>query len=252
MIVVNRYREAGMTAGQGHEGEPEGGGRSGTEGHGGSRGPDGPPQGWSAPPPPPQDWSAPPPPHGWYGSPPPHGWNAPPSQPNPYAAPPQGYGPPPAGSPDQPLTVRAGIGAFVVNFVLGLVYSMVSFADLDELVRQEVAATDDPAITEDVIRTIIVIIASISLVFALLYALFIWWAWRGRNWARIVLWVLGGFSVLAGLASFGGSTGQSGFLTSLGVFQTLALIVGIVLLALKASNDWYRYMRWARASGQPR
>ena len=35
-----------------------------------------------------------------------------------------------------------------------------------------------------------------------LHALFIWFAWRGRNWARIVLWVLGGLAVLAG---FGGA-----------------------------------------------
>jgi uncharacterized membrane protein HdeD (DUF308 family) len=32
----------------------------------------------------------------------------------------------------------------------------------------------------------------------------------------------------------------------------LALLAGIVLLALKPSNDWYRYMGWARATGQSR
>ena len=42
------------------------------------------------------------------------------------------------------------------------------------------------------------------------YAMFVWFAWRGRNWARIVLWVLGGLGLLgsadlAGRARFAGA-----------------------------------------------
>ena len=46
-----------------------------------------------------------------------------------------------------------------------------------------------------------------GLLFILVYGLFIWFAWRGRNWARIVLWVLGGLGRLSGLAGLlvGGS-----------------------------------------------
>ncbi|WP_137159722.1 hypothetical protein [Blastococcus sp. CCUG 61487] len=229
-----------MTAGQGgHDGEPDGGGRSG---------PPPPPQDWNAPPAPPQGWGPPP---GGYGGPPPQGWGA---SPNPYAAPvPAGYGQPPAGSPEQPLTVRAGIGAFVVNFVLGLVVSLVSFADLDELVREAARSTSDPDITEEVLRTAIFVGAVIGLVLVVLHALFIWWAWKGRNWARIVLWVLGGLNVVAGLSTLGGDTaGGTDFLAALSGFQLLALVAGIVLLALKPSNDWYRYMSWARTTGQLR
>jgi len=217
------------------------------------------PQGWNAPPEPPQQgWGAPPPPQGW-NAPPPQGWEAPPP-PQGWQQPGQqwsGYGapyapPPPPGSAEQPLTVRAGIGAFVVNFVLGLVGSLVAFGDIDDLVREASRTTTDPDITDEVLRTAILVGAVIGLVLVVLHALFIWWAWRGRNWARITLWVLGGLAVLAGLGTLGGDTGGTDFLAALSVFQLLALIAGIVLLALKPSNDWYRYMTWARATGQGR
>lgn len=227
-----------MTSEQGGRyGEPEGG-------------PDNPPpQGWDPPPPP--GWNAPPP--DWNAPPPqPPGWQPLPGQQWPgYAAPPY-VPPPPPGSAEQPLTVRAGIGAFVVNFVLGLVASVVSFADIDALVREASRTTTDPDITEEVLRTAILVGAVIGLVLVVLHALFIWWAWRGRNWARITLWVLGGLNLLAGLSTLGGSAGGSDFLSALSVFQMLALIVGIVLLALQPSNEWYRYMGWARTYGRQR
>jgi hypothetical protein len=220
------------------------------------------PQGWNAPPPPPQQgWGAPPP-QGWgapptpeWGTPPQEGWQQPPPQG--WQQPGQwpGYGapyvpPPPPGSAEQPLTVRAGIGAFVVNFVLGLVGALVAFVDIDDLVRQASLETTDPDITEEVLRTAILVFAVIGLVLVVLHALFIWWAWRGRNWARITLWVLGGLALLSGFGTLGGGTGATDFLSALSVFQLLALVAGIVLLALKPSNDWYRYMTWARTYGR--
>ncbi|MGY1752845.1 hypothetical protein [Blastococcus sp. SYSU D01042] len=208
-------------------------------------GADAPQQGWDAPPP--QGWNAPPP-QGW--GPPPQGWEAPGQQWAGYGA--QYVPPPPPGSAEQPLTVRAGIGAFVVNFVLGLVVSLVSFADIDELVREAVASTRDPEITEEVLRTAILVGAVIGLVLVVLHALFIWWAWRGRHWARVTLWVLGGLNVLAGLTTLGADTAGTDFLTALSAFQLLALVAGIVLLALQPSNQWYRYMGWARTYGQQR
>lgn len=205
------------------------------------------PQGWNAPPP--QGWNAPPPPQGW-NAPPPPGWQPQGQQWGGSGAP---YAPPPPpGSAERPLTVRAGIGAFVVNFVLGLVVSLVSFADIDQLVQEAARSTNDPDITEEVLRTAILVGAVIGLVLVVLHALFIWWAWRGRNWARVTLWVLGGLNVLAGLATLGSDTAGTDFLSTLSVFQLLALAAGIVLLALQPSNQWYRYMSWERTYGPRR
>jgi hypothetical protein len=56
--------------------------------------------------------------------------------------------------------------------------------------------------------------------------------------------------VAFGLLGLAQDNGQTGFSTSMGVFQLLFTAAAIVLLALKPSNDWYRYRSWQRAAGQ--
>ncbi|UOY00809.1 hypothetical protein [Blastococcus sp. PRF04-17] len=207
-----------MTSGQGG---PYGGQYPGPEGQGGQ------PQGWNAPPPPQQSYPG-------YG---------------PAPSAPVGHGAPQA--MERPSTVRFGIGAFVASLIIGAISSVVAFGNVDQIVAQTMATTDDPAVTEEVIRTGIVIGAVIALIIYALFALFLWFAWQGRNWARVVLWVLGGISVVFGLVGLAApAPGQSGFQTSLGWFSFLLTLAGIVLLALKPSNDWYRFRGWQRATGQ--
>jgi hypothetical protein len=95
----------------------------------------------------------------------------------------------------------------------------------------------------------------IGLLFTGLFALFVWFAWRGHNWARIVLWVLAGLGLVGGLigAGFSSSFGVATLpvLTFLSWVEMLLDAVGIVALALAPSNEWYRYRGWQRATGQP-
>lgn len=214
-----------MTAGQGGPyGDPAGQPQQPGQG--------GPPQGWNAPP-----------------SPPPYGQQYPGYEPAPSA--PTGYGAP---EPlERPTTVRAGIGALVASLVLGLISAIVTFSDLDGLIDQTLRESTDPALSEEIIRTGLVVGVVIGLILVALEVLFLWFAWKGFNWARIVIWVLGGISVafgLVGLAAGGGGAQASGFTTSLGWFQLLLTAAGIVLLALKPSNEWYRFRSWQRATGQ--
>jgi hypothetical protein len=189
---------------------------------------------------------------------PPQGWNAPPIQ-QPYGQQYPGYGPAPSaptgyGAPtpmERPVTVRAGIGALVASLILGIISSIATFADIDHLVARALAQSgSDVEVTDDVLRSAIIVGGVATLVFVALNALFLWFAWQGRNWARIVIWVLGGLGVLSGVAGLGTGSTVGGFLTSLGVFQFLLTAVGIVLLALKPSNEWYRYRGWQRATRQ--
>src|SRR3954454_1732922 len=236
-----------MTAGQGGGpyGDQPDGGQGDPAGQGGR------PQGWNAPPPYPQGAQPPYP----QGAQPPYPQGSPP-----YGQPYPGYGPAPSAPTgygarqplERPGTVRAGIGAVIANLILGVIVSIITFADIDTIIRQAVAAANDPAVTESVVRTGIVVGAVIGLIVVGLQALFIWFAWQGRNWARVVLWVLGGLGVVSGLISLSGagSAGKSGFLTGIGFFQLLLDIAGVVLLAMKPSNEWYRYRSWQRATGQ--
>jgi hypothetical protein len=176
-----------------------------------------------------------------YGQPPQYGQQPYGQQPgqggyNPYPSAPQGseWGGPPPAPTERPATVRNGIFAFLANTVLGLIASIVTFADIDSLVAD---TARDSGVTQDDVRTGLIVGAVIGLVFLALYLLVLWFAWQGRNWARIVLWVLGGLSVASGIFGLGN---DNGLLAFLGVVQLLLVIAGIVLLALKPSNEWYR------------
>jgi hypothetical protein len=204
---------------------------------------------------------------GQYGGQPPgpeqpgQGWNAPPAPPAQYP----GYAPAPSapsgyGAPqplERPVAVRAGLGAFIATMVLGVVGSIIVFSQFDDLLQAALVAEGVDAelgsLGEDVARTALVAGIVFSLILLALQAMFIWFAWNGRNWARIVLWVLGGLGVASGLVAFAQpQPGYPGYLTGLNVFTLLLTIAGIVLLAQKPANEWYRYRGWLRATGQGR
>ena len=223
--------ERAMTSGQGGSGSEQGG-RSPQPPYGGGQ-PQQPPEGGGWPP---------------QGQ-PPYGY---------YAAPSATAGPPPEPM-ERPLTVRAGLGAFVASILLSLASVAFMAADWDTYLRQAMAqqpefGTADPEALEfaqAAAESLAIAFVVIGILFAALYLLFVWFAWTGRNWARIVLWILGGFGILSGLTSLAAGAALPS-LTVLAVFQTLALVVGVVLLALKPSNDWFRHEKWRRAVTGPR
>ncbi len=240
-----------MTSGQGGQDPQQG---QPPQGQPGWQAPPG--QGWQNPPPPQQGWQNPPQQGGWQGpqqgwQDPQHGWQGQP--PYGYAAAPSAPGHQFASeAPERPTTVRVGVGAFMATLILGIISSLVQFSDIDGLVAQAGAVTDDPAVTQDVIRAGIVVGAVIGLLLTALQALFIWFAWKGRNWARIVLLVLGGISAVFGLSALagaGGGVAGSGFLDALSGFSLLLTIVGVVALALRPSTEWYRAMTARRQAG---
>ena len=239
-----------MTSDQGRgQGEPSGG-----PGEGASEGP---PQGWNAPPPPQQGWNAPPegwnqpPPQSWNAPPPAQGWQAPAGQQWPGTAAP--YVPPsPPGSGERPETVRFGVGAMLAGLVLGVIQIVVAFSDLDAFVLETMETAAPPSdIDRELVRSVIVGLEVFLLVLAALFALFLWFAWQGRHWARVAVLIMSGIYA-ANLLSGISSTSDSGFVNALSVFIVLLVVAGFVLLVLKPSQEWYRYTGWERTYGQHR
>jgi hypothetical protein len=198
--------------------------------------------------------------HPQYGQPP---YGQPPyGQPSYYP----GYGPAPSapreyGAPepvDRPVTVRAGIGAFVASILLSLVGQVISLFNLDELTAAALADADadlgelspeEAEFASGLIGTIGPAAAVAGLIFTAVFALFVWFAWKGHNWARVLLWVLAGLGLLLAPITLAAG-GPLPVLTFLAAFEALADLAAVVLLALKPSNEWYRYRRWLRATGQ--
>lgn len=168
--------------------------------------------------------------------------------------------PPPPGSeapPQQPLerptTVSYAIYALVANLMIGLISSVLGFANRNANIEQALRdAGLDPSSTSAVSSAETVFTVAVALViglgFVALWALFIWFAWKGRDWARIAIWVLGGISLFS---AFGAFSSPVGSVVALTVVSLLLTLTAVVLLALKPSNDWYRYQGDARKYNWP-
>jgi hypothetical protein len=178
----------------------------------------------------------------------------------PAPAAPSGWGQEAPKPVERPVTVRAGLGAFIASLVLSVISNVVTLLNWNEYLDFVLAQTqgqldsaDSPITAEEAATLGLRIGIVVGIITIALYLLFIWFAWRGYNWARIVLWVLGGLAVTFGLVALASpaGTGPFPFVTALGWFQWLFTAVGIVLLALKPSHEWYRYRKWLRATGQP-
>jgi hypothetical protein len=200
---------------------------------------------------------------------PPAGWGPERGTPPPYGSPGgqqqwPGYAPPPPmpqptyGGPvptERPLTVRVGLGSFIGSLVLSAIGAVVTFLNLDVILADALARVKPQSgVSAEAARSSaeIFIRAGGVLGFVVMgvYALFVWFAWRGRNWARIVLWCLGGLGLISALISLAGPGSPVPFLTGLSVFQGLLLLTAVVALALKPSNEWFRYQGWLRTTGQ--
>lgn len=181
------------------------------------------------------------------------------------APPPLGYGvggmPPPspgwAGqTPEQlqrrPPPVTYAIYALIANMVIGLINSALVFANKDAYIAQALAKTGlDPssAAAVSAFSDIAFTVGAIfGLFFVALWAMFVWFAWKGHNWARVVIWVFGGLALISAFAAFGSPLGT---VVALTVVSLLLTLTAVVLLALKPSNDWYRFQGEARKYGWP-
>ena len=225
-----------MTAGQG---QPDGSWGQPPQG-----GPGQPPQGYGQQPPQGYGQQGQQPPPG-YGQQPPQGYGQQGYGQGGYPSAPQaGFGAP-GQAPPRPSTVTNGVYAFVAATVIGLIGSIITFANLDTILDNAYRdAGIDPNSVDASISGIGTGAATAGAVFGLIifaaYCAVIWFAYQGKNWARIVLFVLGGISLLSVFNIAG--TGVA-LITITSILQLLLIAAGIFFLAQKASSQWYAAMK---------
>lgn len=165
-----------------------------------------------------------------------------PGQGSPYGAPmqPAGYGapPPPAGPP--PSSVVNATRLMFVSAALGVIGLIVLLASKNSL-RDQVAKKNpeyDAHKLDTVVNAAVAVGIVLGVIFIVLYVLLALQVQKGKNWARIVTWVLAAIGVLSALASLAQTnTGGSRATGLIGGVIDLAIII---LLAQKASNDYFR------------
>lgn len=151
----------------------------------------------------------------------------------------------PAGPP--PQQVQTSFVLWVVVVVLQLLGTALSFTDIDaarevaeEQARAQGAGQLDPQ-TIDTIATVGIVFGIVlTVLFALAILVFAIFMRRGRNWARIVLAVVGGLVVLFNLVALAAGTVNA-------VVQSLltlvVVIAAVVLMFTEPANAWFAARR---------
>jgi hypothetical protein len=173
------------------------------------------------------------------------------------------------GGKQRPVTVTVAVVLLYLaaaTQIISIVLSLYSLGPILDVVEEEFAGQPD-ADTAGTAATIAVIIGiAISVIFAIGTAVLALFVGRGKNPARIVTWVLAGIGVLCYGCSIASTAASEAMMGSVGtqdaelqqriedavpgwvnaataamsIVLMLALLAVIILLALPASNDFFR------------
>lgn len=160
----------------------------------------------------------------------------------------QGFGTPPGGRADvtAPKEVIQATQLMFVRVAIGLISAIITFASGDAI---KTSIRDrDPSLSTDQINSAyavgVVVAVIFGVIFAALYVLLAIQVRKGKNWARIVTWVLAGLGVLSGLLGlFGTGTGLEKIIAVLLLLVDAAIIV---LLTRKPANQYFTAMKGPR------
>jgi drug/metabolite transporter (DMT)-like permease len=140
-------------------------------------------------------------------------------------------------APSSVLTAVKLMYARAVLGVLGVLLAFTQRGAIEDIVREQnsdfTQSEIDNAVTAALVVTVI-----IGLVFLVLYVVLAQQVAKGRNWARIVTWVIAGLSLLSFLSTV--ASDSTGLSKALGLVGAILDIGIVVLLLQKPSNDYFR------------
>ncbi|GAB3676106.1 hypothetical protein [Saccharopolyspora tripterygii] len=167
----------------------------------------------------------------------------------PDAANPYGSAPPPPerpSGPQRPRTIELAFWAGIASPVIGFVMIALSFATINDaelqMVLNQTGAAGQPSLDLDQVRALFRVTIAIVVVFCLvlagLWIMFLIFMRNGRNWARVVITVIGALWFLLSIPTvLGGAAGGIG--TALvAVLQMVVVGATIVYAYLAPSNQY--------------
>jgi hypothetical protein len=133
-----------------------------------------------------------------------------------------------------------------LRVALGVLNALLAFLSADSI--KDSIRDNDPTLTQSQVDSAFAVAVGVTiffgLVFAVLYVLLAIQVRKGKNWARIVTWVLAGLGVVGGLLGLLGN--GTGLEKGLAVIILLVDAAIIVFLALKPSNEYFASRRAPR------
>lgn len=139
-----------------------------------------------------------------------------------------------------PSTVRGAVWIMFALAAFGLISLIVVFADKDALRKaiRDANTSYDTQHIDTAVNTAVTIAVVIGLVLLVLYVLLALQVRKGKNWARIVTWVLAGLGVLGGISTL--AQPQAALSKVVAGVELVLYILLIVLLAMRPSNEYFR------------
>lgn len=147
----------------------------------------------------------------------------------------------------RPKEVEISFGLWVTSVVIGLISSVIFVSQFDsfrgimleEMRRQSPGPSGalDESRLDTIVTVVFVVALAIMLIITLVQLLFAFFMRKGRNWARIVLAVIGGILVLVGIPSLLGVSGGQLLLT---LVSLLVVLGAIVTMFLPGAHPWFR------------
>jgi hypothetical protein len=155
---------------------------------------------------------------------------------------PQGGGPPPGAKDPRtaPSTVQNAVRLMFLIAALGIIGVIVVFADKSALRKaiEDANTSYSTSQIDDAVNTAIAVGAVVAIILIVLYILLALQVRKGKNWARIVTWVLAGLGALGSLSNL--AQPQAALTKVIAGIELVLYVVLIVLLAMKPSNDFFR------------
>jgi len=136
-----------------------------------------------------------------------------------------------------PAPVKTAVTLMFARAALTILGFLVGLTQQDAL-RTAVRKANPNVDVDAAVKTALTVTIVLGIIFVVLYILLALQVRKGRNWARIVTWVVAGLGVLGGLASLAG-TG-----TAIGkVLAVVVLVLDIAIIALLARPAASAYFR---------
>ncbi|MBV9143415.1 MAG: hypothetical protein JO115_21270 [Pseudonocardiales bacterium] len=137
----------------------------------------------------------------------------------------------------RPKEVEISFWLWIATFVLGVLGLSVTYSQVRaQMVDQALA--QNPTVDQSMVERFTTAVFVVVLLVGAIELLFVFLMRAGRNWARIVLAVIGGIGVFAGLFGLVAGAGSVA-----GLLQLLLLIGAMVTMFLPAANAWFRPRR---------
>jgi hypothetical protein len=137
-----------------------------------------------------------------------------------------------------PTSVTTAVQLMFVGAALGVLGIIMTIVNKDEIRQQIIESSPDVQNVDAIVNGTVAFSVLLGVAFTVLWIWLALMVRKGRNWARIVTWVVAGISLVMTVpVLFDPLTAFNSIMSAIGGILDIAIIV---LLAMRTSNEFFR------------